>query len=168
MSKVVAKVIRAVPNARISLRARTMMKFSLSVLALCVVCSSCTSPRNTLGSSVSPCFRALGVAEQAIKHRGHFDGVQEVSRDALRRALSRNRPKAILLPPDVANKMSPLCVVLYKGRFSASRVEYPWPPGVLVGRFAIIAVSLQKDRVQATILVERVPLHFGHLFAVLH
>jgi hypothetical protein len=132
------------------------------------MCASCTAPRDTLGSSVSPCFRALGVAEAAVEHKGYFAGVQHVSRDFLRRTLRGNRPKAIALPPDITKNVGPLCVVLYEGKFSFLRVEHPWPPGAHEGRFAIVTVELRHDHVEASILVERVPLQFTHLFATVH
>ena len=57
------------------------MRRAAAFVAFAVVfIGGCAAPRNTLGTSASPCFRALPTAQAAVHHQGHFVGVRRMSR----------------------------------------------------------------------------------------
>jgi hypothetical protein len=149
--------VHGVPRA-----ARRLALASAVVLASCSL-AACTSPRNTLGTSTSPCFRALAVARDAVHDRGRFAGVRYFSAHDLARLLVEARPPirgtSIAGPPRVG-----LCVVAYQddfrpGEVELARAERPGPH-----RYALVVVRLHDVRVLVTLLVRRVPWRLTRVF----
>ena len=56
-----------------------------AVLLVAVGAAGCTSARNALGPSESPCFRAIPLARAAVNDKGKFSGVRYVTAQRLQR-----------------------------------------------------------------------------------
>lgn len=139
-------------------------------LALLVAASGiagCTSARNALGPSESPCFRAIPIARAAVNDRGRFAGVRYLgARDVAiaiskAKALSRGR---ITLPDALSDVKGPVCAIAYRGRYDANRVASGWSPQGRVGMLAIVVVRLQKLVVIVTVVLPRSPLRLSKVF----
>ena len=129
---------------------------SLAVVAGAV--GGCTSARDTLGTSVSPCFKALAVARDAVRDRGSFAGVRVLSAVALGHDVSP-APAGLL-----AGAGNDVCVVSYKGSYRLDQVARPrgGPPPGGVGAFAIVVVSKPQNKLLGTFVRSTQPLRFGH------
>ena len=130
-------------------------------LLVAAALSACTAARNTLGTTSSPCFRALALAQDAVHDHGTFVGVKLVSAsqmaklDHLRKVISdRSR-----------TPVRAVCVVGYRGDYRRDQVERPAGPvpSSGVGHFAVVVVSSPQNVLLATIVLEREPLRFRHL-----
>jgi hypothetical protein len=140
-----------------------------AVLVSAVALAGCTSPRDTLGTADSRCYKALPAASQAVHEHGRFAGVRYVSTSDLLRALRRHHAVGELatglaggraggtLPAHTA-----ACVVAYVGNFSAVAVERDLPTRASSGRLALVVVRADDTRVLATIVLRRPPLRFIH------
>lgn len=124
-----------------------------------VTLAGCTSARNTLGTSASPCFDALALAGNAVHHRGTFAGVRLVSFDTVGTDLHMRSKLSALFGP----KVHSVCAVSYRGTFGADQVERPLgpPPAGGIGHFAIVIVSKPQNRLLGTIVRLTQPLRFG-------
>jgi len=133
-----------------------LVVLSLGVATL----SGCTSARNTLGTNSSLCIRALAVARDAVHNQGQFAGVRLVK-------VSTLTPYPHLHQVVTARSSGPLrdvCLVSYRGRFRLDQVDRPTgraPPGG-IGRFAIVVVSLPRNALLATVVLEHEPVRFRH------
>ncbi len=132
------------------------MTLSLGATAL----TGCTSARNTLGTSASPCFEALAVAEDAVHGRGTFAGVRAMSLDAFGQDIALRAELAARF----GKKVNGICVVSYRGLFRLRQVERPLgpPPPGGVGHYAIVIVSKPQNRLLGTVVRLSQPLRFGH------
>ena len=61
-----------------------MKRTATGLVLAALLTAACAAPRNTLGTSASPCFRALPTAKAAVHNHGRFVGVRRVSRPSLR------------------------------------------------------------------------------------
>ena len=122
--------------------------------------AGCTSARNTLGTNSSVCYKALAVAEDAVHSRGQFAGVRLESVSSL----SRDPGARAELTQRAGGSLRTVCLVSYRGEFRLDQVQRPagrTPPGG-VGHFAIVAVSLPRNVLLATIVLEHEPVRFRH------
>jgi hypothetical protein len=122
--------------------------------------AGCTSARNTLGTNSSLCYRALAVARDAVHNKGQFAGVRLVKVSALTHyphLRSELTARSGTPPRDV-------CLVSYRGRFRLDQVDRPAGsvPAGGVGRFAVVAVSVPRNALMATVVLEREPVRFRH------
>lgn len=125
-------------------RPRAFMALALAALSF----SGCAGRGATLGTSSSPCFRALPAAAQAVGHQGRFLGVRLVAADRLRRrvpeagALGRRR----------------VCLVAYQGAYRPGDVKHPLDASN--GPYVLVAVEPDGSSVLGSIVVGRLPLAF--------
>jgi hypothetical protein len=124
--------------------------------ALCALVSGCASARNALGTANSGCYVALPEASAAVNGAGHLQGVRLVSVASLRHtgrlyALATSEPR---------RHVSQVCLVAFTGPFRASEVHQPH--GRSAGRLAIVVLEYPDNTLLGTIILRRVPLHFGH------
>jgi hypothetical protein len=121
--------------------------------------SGCTSPRNTLGTNSSPCFKALAVASGAVEHRGKLVGIRLLRRDQLPK---RHRLQALL--SSRAPDQKQLCVAAFEGRYRLGQVRrvYGTAPDSGIGKVAIVVVSFPQNKLVGTLLLLRVPLPVRH------
>jgi hypothetical protein len=127
-------------------------------LSLSGALAGCTSARDTLGTSVSPCFKALAVASEAVHDRGTFEGVRLVSITSL------GHTARLRLSARAGPSVHSVCVVSYKGTFRLDQVEKPVGrvPAGGVGRYAIVVVSKPQDKLIGTLVRLTQPLRFSH------
>ena len=118
----------------------------LAALAL----ASCAAPRQTLGTSSSPCFRSLPTARAAVHQQGRLVGVRRISRTHLLSGF----PHASL----PAGKE--FCVVAFSDDFHADQVDKA--AGDPTGKNAVVIVDLRGTSLIQTWLVDRVPFHIRH------
>jgi len=140
-------------------RLRRVAGVAVSCAAVAVAASACTSARNTLGTNSSPCYTAIPVGADAVHHRGHFLGIRLLS---ARQASTKRRLDALL--DARAPKVKTVCVVAYEGTYSLSQVEKPFgtAPPTGTGPVAVAVVSLPRNRLIGTLVLQRVPLTFRH------
>ena len=130
-------------------RPRLMLAVALAVaLAL----AACGSPRTSLGTDASACFRALPVARQAVHERGRLVGVLRVSSEhALR-----------IVPHENIRSVGSVCLVGFHDSYNKNNVD-----GVVRAdgsKFAIVAVALdRRPRRLGTVLTDQLPERFSHL-----
>jgi hypothetical protein len=117
--------------------------------------SACTAGHSSLGTSASPCFKALPLAKDAVHNRGSLIGVRRVPARSLGRTPLRELPSLQRLGS------TPVCLVAFRG---------PYPPGGVDhalhrrgGRFAVVIVNERGDRVLASFVFDRIPFRFRHL-----
>ena len=126
-----------------------MRRLSAAAAIAAVLTAACAAPRNTLGTSASPCFRALPTAKAAVHQNGRFVGVRRVSRRRLA-DLFRTEP-----PPG-----RDFCLVGFSGAFRPEQVDHP--AGGRPGRYAAVVVTLRGTTALQTFLVDRLPTHLRH------
>jgi hypothetical protein len=125
------------------------------------VLASCTSPRNTLGTTSSPCFRALPVAAKAVHDRGVIEGVNLLSATAI----AKRDPRAYdQLKAHFGRKIPGVCIVVYRGSFTATQVEEPRgrAPASGTGRFAVVVVTSPGNELLGTLVVNRLDYRTRH------
>lgn len=150
------------PIARVG---RVLLVSSVLVAASCL--AGCTSVRNGLGPSESPCFRAIPLARAAVNDVGRFAGVRYL--DARQVAAAIRRAKEVVsekahLPVTLATAKGPICAVAYRGEYEPGRVASGWSPTGRSGTLAIVIVRLQKLAVLATVVLHRSPLRLAKVF----
>ncbi|HTZ08958.1 MAG TPA: hypothetical protein VMB72_07790 [Acidimicrobiales bacterium] len=123
--------------------------------------AGCTVARNTLGTSSSPCYRALPVAADAVHRRGSFVGVRLVSASELTKL---NHLRTVIEARS-STPVKNICVVGYKGRFRPDQVAKPAGPvpDSGVGHFAVVVVTTPQNTLLATVVLAKEPLRFLHL-----
>lgn len=149
-------------SSGISRRGRAAL--TVGVLAVLVggVLGGCTSPRNALGASSSPCFRALPTAHAAVHGHGQLLGVQYLTIGSIDKGL-KHTDQFVALLDSLAPAGNEVCLVGYQNDYLASAVEHPWPPGRLQAKYALVLVDLHGERVLATLLLERAPIRLSRI-----
>jgi hypothetical protein len=129
--------------------------------------AGCTSARNALGPSESPCFRAIPLARAAVNDKGRFSGVRYISAKEFTAAIKKARAlagSAIVLPDALLDVEGPVCVIAYRGEYKTTKVASGWSPTGTRGTLAIVVVGLQKLDVVATVVLHRPPLRLVRVF----
>ena len=129
-------------------------------LVLAGAAAGCSSPRNALGTSSSPCFRAVPVASDAVKHRGTLAGIRLVGS----KQLARRPHLHELLSARAGHHVVALCIVSFHGRFRLDQVERPFghaPPSG-TGTYAVVVVSSPQNRLLGTLVLAHQPLPLRH------
>ncbi|MGA8295827.1 MAG: hypothetical protein WB770_02170 [Acidimicrobiales bacterium] len=137
-----------------------------AVLASALGLAGCTSARNALGPSESPCFRAIPLARAAVNDKGRFSGVRYMSAVEFARAIKQAKAfagSAIKLPDALVDVRGPVCAIAYRGSYDAKRVASGWAPLGEHGTLALVVVRLQKLDVVATVVLSRPPLRLSRL-----
>jgi len=115
---------------------------------------ACGGARNTLGTSASPCFRALPLAQTAVHDQGRLVGVRRVNASTLKARL-KNNAKLQALPNQE------LCVFAFRGNYAPGKVD--GASNTKPGHYAIIAVTSKHPLVVAVAVVDTLPTRFAHL-----
>ncbi len=138
-----------------------------AVLLVAVGAAGCTSARNALGPSESPCFRAIPLARAAVNDKGKFSGVRYVTARDFNAAIRQAKVAAhgrVNLPVALVEVKGPICAVAYRGTYDPNRVAHGWSPTGKSGTLAIVVVRLQKPDVVATVILRRSPLRLAKEF----
>jgi len=116
----------------------------------------CSTVRDDLGTTNSPCYIALPAAASAVHQRGHLDGVRLRSVRSL--AGDPLLDAAALGAPNPATDH--VCLVAYSGSFDAESVDRPF--GASAGREAIVVLTYPDNKLLGTVLTSKPGDHFGH------
>ncbi|MHB8680559.1 MAG: hypothetical protein ACYDA2_00480 [Acidimicrobiales bacterium] len=134
---------------------------SVAVMAVSgLAATGCGSPRNSLGTTSSPCFRAVPVASEAVKDRGKLAGVRLVGPKTID-AYPRLRA---VVQRRAGSHIRSVCVVSFHGQFRLDQVRDPIghaPPGG-TGIVALVLVSSPQNRLLGTLVLEHEPLPLRH------
>ena len=139
-------------------RARRAFGVAVAGTALLVsgcTVSGCTTARNVLGPKVSPCYRAVAVARLALHRHGRFDGVRALPGTSVELVLADYHPRTsrrVAVGPRTA-----ICLVAYRGRFSAAGLQAVLRPGPAEARVAVVVVRQKDLEVVGILLVNRAP-----------
>jgi hypothetical protein len=131
--------------------------FAAAATVSCLGTAACISPRNTLGTNSSPCFRAIPVASEAVQDRGKLVGARLLGVRSLHRRL-----EALLVAR--APTVKTVCVVAFHGRYRIDQVQRPFGPAPVngTGIYAIVAVSVPQNRLIGTVVLSFTPLPLRH------
>jgi len=149
-----------------------------ATFALAVSLSGCQKITRSVRASVSPCFRVLPQAHQALDRQGSFVDVARIEGRAVARfpripvatsggdggAGIAGGGQPVLSPPPQTSTPSTtvppvtrdVCVVAYKGKFKTSNIEHLIGPN-RTGGYALVIVGVKSQRVRAVLLVDRLP-----------
>jgi hypothetical protein len=130
---------------------------ALAVVGGAALVSGCTSLRNTLGTTNANCYVALPRATTAVGAAGRLQGVRLERVSSLRTASPALYRAATSTP---GRPIGQVCLVAFTGHFSAASVQDP--VGQKSGRVAVVEVEYPDNRLLATLVAARPPLHFGH------
>jgi hypothetical protein len=122
---------------------------ALIAAVVAALLAACAAPRNTLGTSASPCFRSLPTARAAVHDRGRFLGV--------RRLGPRGFTKVFHADPPPGREY---CVVGFDGPYKSGGVDHATTDAA--GRYALVVVTLRGTTVLRSFVVDRLPLQLGH------
>jgi hypothetical protein len=126
------------------------MRRAVCVVLVLLALTACEKT-NSVASSVSPCFRVLPAAHQAVGGQGTFVDVARVNRSVLSRlGIRRTRPSTTL------PTQSDVCLIGYKGSFDPSRIPALVGPG-RSGPYAVVVVGIKSQKVRAVVLLEQLP-----------
>jgi len=142
-------------------RKRCSIAAVVALVAVVLIATACTSPKNALGPTDSPCFRAIPVAHAAVNDKGHFAGVRYLSIKDLAAALKTAQKflsRHLSIPQALRQTKSAICVVAYGGRFSTGDVALGWEPTGRPGSLALVVVRVPNVGVIATIITRKPPL----------
>lgn len=143
------------------MRIRRGLALLTVALAGAVALGGCTSPRNVLGSSASPCYRSVAVARLALHREGRFSGVRSVTGRSLAPVLAGYDPTVARHAFQVRTA---LCLVAYRGTYAAAGLDALLRPGPARGHLAVVVVDQRDDRVVATLLLDRPPPSLARIF----
>ncbi|MGH9208375.1 MAG: hypothetical protein ACRD1G_17775 [Acidimicrobiales bacterium] len=136
--------------------ARGRHALGAALLAVLILVGGCTSGHSALGSSSSPCFKALPVATEAVHGKGTLLGVRLLrSRDL--RHLPRVQSAVGIRRLGTAS----VCAVAFRGRYLPGQVDH-----AVNNRAGPVAVVITDDTgrtVLASFVLSRLPLRFSHL-----
>jgi len=120
----------------------------------------------TSTSSVSPCFRVLPEAHQAVGNQGDFVDVARLRGPRVSgfggpstTASSTPATTAASPPPSTTTTVNPrrdVCLVAYRGTFDPSGIPLLVGPN-RSGRYAVVIVGVRSERVRAVVLTDTLP-----------
>jgi hypothetical protein len=136
---------------------RRAVRSIMGALAMAGALSGCAAVRTNLGTTDSSCFLALPTAAHAVGDHGRFVGIHLF----VLAQFSKLAPNLVDTLADAhVTGATHVCVAAYEGTFTASEVVKPL--GRSSGRLAVVVVDASNQKLLATVIVRRPPLHFGH------
>jgi hypothetical protein len=117
--------------------------------------AGCSTVHESLGTSDAPCYIALPTATKAVDRTGHLVGVRLKKVSSL---TSIGRLEDAI--QDAGIDSGSVCLVAFKGNFSASSVSHP--SGRTSGHLAVVVLRYPDGKLVATVLFRRLPTNFGH------
>ncbi|HSS08494.1 MAG TPA: hypothetical protein VLL25_01320 [Acidimicrobiales bacterium] len=125
-----------------------------ALVAIAVLAGACGGARNSLGTTASPCFRAVPGAKEAVRSKGNLVGVRLVSTSTLQKRIPNDQQLA-------AVRDRQLCVFAFHDDYHAGDV--PGATNQDHGQYAVVALTIKSPKVVATFLLDRLPTRFRHL-----
>jgi hypothetical protein len=141
--------------------ARRPPRLVMAAMVAVVSLSGCEKVTRSVATSVSPCFRVLPQAHQAVGGQGTFVDVARIRGDGVARFPRVLMPSTSLVTPSsseppVAGTTRDVCVVAYKGTFDVSRILHLMGPN-RQGRYALVVVGVRSQLVRAVLLSDDLP-----------
>ena len=127
-----------------------MRRLALVAMAAAAVLAGCASPRNTLGTGSSSCFKAIPAAVSAVGHKGTLVGVRDVKASAL----AARRPEFARFGQES------LCLAAFKADYQPGDV--PSATVQQAGTYAIVAIDTRHNDVVAAWVTKDLPIRFRH------
>jgi hypothetical protein len=132
-----------------------------AVLVAAAVMAACGTSRNGLGTSSSPCYKAIPVVSDAVHDRGTLAGIRLFSGsqiDHYTRLLQ-------VLDAAAGHKVTQVCVASFHGQYTSADVSKPIvsPSAVRTGKVAVVFVSYPDNKLLGTIVLSREPLPLRHV-----
>jgi len=138
-------------------------------VGLVVGVGACQKVTKSVSTSISPCFRVLPQAQQAVGKQGTIVDITRLRGDAvttfdrvLRGSASPGNPPSSSAPTSEAGAGTTLasgrrdvCVVVFRGPFNPSQVQHLVRPQT--GRYAIVIVGSLTQRVRLVVLTDQLP-----------
>ena len=145
----------------------------VAAITLALAVGGCQRITRSVNASVSPCFRILPRAHQAVGGQGTYVDVARIRGTAV--TLFRLASQAVLgeagvttttgVSPTTAPSTSStsgaattrdISAVAYKGTFDPTRIQHliNLRPG---GRYAVVIVGVRSQKVRAVLLLDRLP-----------
>jgi hypothetical protein len=158
---------------------RPLRKAAGAVMVAALLLTGCQKVTRKVTSSVSPCFRILPAAHQAVGGQGTFVDVARIRGTGADRfprpktagttttaGLTTTSAGATTVPQagtttTVAHQNRDICVVAYRGTFDPARITDL--RGAQQGRYALVVVGVRSRLVRLVLLTNKLPppLH-GH------
>lgn len=120
--------------------------------------AACSSARTDIGTTDESCYLALPTAAKAVGGHGHLDGVRKYSLSGMRSVAPRLYGH---LAKDVPKGKS-VCLAAYSGHFTQYSVSKPL--GRPAGTLAVAVVAIPGDDLLGTLILEKLPVRFQHMF----
>ena len=151
---------------------------ALAGLVLVIGLGACQKVTRSVSTSISPCFRILPLAKQAVGNQGTIVDIARLRGDAvttfdrvLRGGVAPHSPPAPLAPsggaggagagvqpgvgPNPLAGRRDVCVVAFRGTFDPSRMQHLLRNQP--GRYAIVTVGSLTQRVRMVVLTDVLP-----------
>jgi hypothetical protein len=143
---------------------------ALAALGLIVGLAACQKVTKSVTTSISPCFRVLPQAREAVGKQGSIVDIARLRGEAvtvfdraLRGATTPGIPPSSPAPPSSEPGTAPdavagrrdVCVVAFRGTFDPSRVQHLVRSET--GRYAIVTVGSLTQRVRLVVLTDQLP-----------
>jgi len=129
------------------------------LITLVIALTGCQKVTRSVTSSVSPCFRVLPQAHQAVGGQGTFIDVARLRGKGVARfapvPTTASAMTSTTAPP-LAGTTRDVCVVAYQGTFDPSRIEHLRGPD-RQGRYALVVVGVRSQLVRAVVLTDQLP-----------
>lgn len=131
-----------------------------AMLCMAALLSGCVSPRDALGTSSSPCYKAIPVASEAVRDRGTLAGVRLESKSVI----NRYKRLSALLDAKAGHPVQSVCVASFHGQYQLNQVEDPLgrAPDGGTGKVAIVVVTYPDNILIGTFVFTREPLPLRH------
>jgi hypothetical protein len=120
--------------------------------------AGCSSARAGLGTSDESCYLAIPTATKAVGGHGHLTGIRKYTVAELKSVA----PRLYDALADQASRTQVLCLAGYTGSFTKAMVEKPI--GHASGKLAVVVVTSPGNKVLGTLILEKLPVRFHHMF----
>ena len=132
-----------------------------SALVAATALSGCVTARNALGTSSSPCFKAVPVASDAVHDDGTLAGIRLFSGSQIDRYLHLRQ----VLEQSAGGPVTQVCVASFHGQYSSSDVSKPFGRAATggTGKVAVVFVAYPTNKLLGTIVLSREPLPLRHV-----
>jgi hypothetical protein len=148
---------------------RRALAAALAGVGLVVGLSACQKVTKSVSTSISPCFRVLPQAREAVGKQGTIVDITRLRGEAvttfdrvLRGGATPSTPPSSETPSSEPGAgTNPLagrrdiCVITFRGTFDPSRVQHLLRPQT--GRYAVVTVGSLTQRVRLVVLTDALP-----------
>jgi len=132
-----------------------------AMLTLAIGLTGCQKVTRSVTSSVSPCFRVLPQAHDAVGGQGTFVDVARIRGRGVAGLAPRLTATASTVTTStseapLAGTTRDVCLVAYKGTFNVDRIQHLRGPN-RQGHYALVVVGVRSQLVRAVVLTNVLP-----------